>query len=68
MDTMICIDNEGHEDRLTIRKEYKIEEYSEYNNKSIVIVKDDKKSAFFCDKNRFVSIELYRELRINKII
>lgn len=64
---MICIDNKEHEDRFTIGKEYKILEYSEYNNISVVIVEDDKKSLFFCDRNRFISIDMYRESRIEKL-
>jgi len=65
---LVCIDNEGSENNLTINKKYIVIEELSFNSKECVIVIDDNNSHFVCHSDRFNSISEIRDEKINKII
>jgi hypothetical protein len=65
---LVCIDNEGSENNLTINKKYIVIEAIFFNKKECVVVLDDNNSHFFCHSNRFKNLSEIRDEKINKII
>ena len=65
---LVCIDNSFNVDGLTLYKSYELNDLSIQNYGPYYYIKDDFGKDYGYKKNRFVTIEEFRDMKINMLI